>query len=89
MKIEQPSRQFRFDEDFLQALEKDPVSALKELGVEPTPEIVDAIRELDFGPLYRIAAAFPGALPSAEPTLGVRPIIGPEQLVEETGLIFP
>ena len=53
-----PTTQAEFDRSFVEALEKDPVTMLKKLGVEPTPEIVTAIRALDFAALSKVAEAF-------------------------------
>ena len=78
----EPVRQVRFDAQFLEALEKDPVCVLREYGIEPTPEMIDAIREIDFAPLYKLAAAFPVAR-SAEPTLEAR------EVIDEAALVFP
>jgi hypothetical protein len=93
-----PGRQgpfVRFDREFLQALEKDPAGVLKQYGIEATPDIIDAIREMDFGPLYKIAEAFPTAAPPERPAIGVRPLIGVEPAIgkekpeDQVGLIFP
>jgi len=77
-----PVQRARFDRGFLQALERDPAGVLKEYGIQPTPEMIDAIREMDFGPLYKLAETFVG--PSEPPTtLAARPEI------DEAGLVFP
>jgi len=95
--VARPGRQVpfvRFDREFLQALEEDPAGVLKQYGIEATPDIIDAIREMDFGPLYKIAEAFPAAA-AERPMIGVRPLIGAEPAIGQErpedlpALIFP
>jgi len=46
------------DDQFAQRLIDTPEAALREVGVEPTAEMVDALRGLDVAALKRLAAAF-------------------------------
>ena len=46
------------DNDFAQQLVADPEATLRSVGVEPSPEIVNALRNLDAEGLQRMAAAF-------------------------------
>ena len=80
-KPEGSATQFRFDTEFLDSLKKDPKSVMLDLGVEPTPEILDAINEMDFEPLYRLAEAFPKAVMEREPTIGAE--------AAEVSFVFP
>lgn len=72
----------RFDKDFLRELEEDPERVLKEYGIQPTPAMIDAIREMDFGPLYRLAETF--VKPSEPPTT-----LGARMETDEVALVFP
>lgn len=51
-------RQVTLDKRFLDDLKKDPASTLRGVGIEPTPEMVDAIRKLDFTALQTLTAEF-------------------------------
>ena len=53
-----PEKLVTFDREFVQALEQDPEKALKELGLEPTREAIDMLREMDFKSLYELADAY-------------------------------
>jgi hypothetical protein len=81
----------RFDRGFLEALEQDPATVLRAYGIEATPEILDAIQEMDFAQLYRVADAFAGAAPAkpiaGEIALGVEAPI--ERMKDEVALVFP
>jgi hypothetical protein len=57
-RYEMPEKQVTFDKEFVQALERDPEKVLKDLGLEPTPEVVAAIREINSESLYSLAQAF-------------------------------
>jgi hypothetical protein len=46
------------DQDFAAALAADPESALRANGVEPTPEMVAALKGLDPASIARLASAF-------------------------------
>ena len=46
------------DEQFAKTLVADPQSALKSAGIEPTAEILDALKGLDVGAVRRMASAF-------------------------------
>ena len=46
------------DEKFAQALVRDPEKALKEVGIEPTPEILEALKGVDAAAIQRLAQAF-------------------------------
>lgn len=53
------------DPEFAEALLADPERALADVGIEPTEEMVAALRDLDADSLRRVAAAFepqPGAI---------------------------
>lgn len=77
-----PVARARFDREFLESLEENPAETLRDHGIKPTPEMVDAIREMDFGPLYRLAAEFEKPL---EPMMTV----GARAELDEVGLVFP
>ena len=46
------------DESFVEALVKDPEAALREVGFEPTPEILEALKGVDVEAIKKLAAAF-------------------------------
>ncbi len=46
------------DKEFAQTLVENPEQALREAGVEPTPEMVDALKGLDVESVQNLAAAF-------------------------------
>jgi hypothetical protein len=46
------------DVTFCQALIKEPARVLKENGVDPTPEMLDALTGLDASAVQKLAAAF-------------------------------
>jgi anaerobic selenocysteine-containing dehydrogenase len=46
------------DEQFAQALVNDPEKALKEAGIQPTPEMLEALRGVDAAAIQRLAQAF-------------------------------
>ena len=46
------------DEQFIRALVDDPRTALLDVGIEPTPELLDALAGLDLESLQTLAAAF-------------------------------
>jgi hypothetical protein len=46
------------DRDFAAALAADPESSLRANGVEPTPEMIAALKGLDPASIGRLAAAF-------------------------------
>ena len=46
------------DEAFAAALVKDPEGTLREAGVEPTPEILEALKGVDVESIKKLAAAF-------------------------------
>jgi hypothetical protein len=46
------------DEKFAQALAADPEKALREAGVEPTPEMLDALKGIDAASIQKLAQAF-------------------------------
>ena len=46
------------DEAFVQALINNPEKALKEAGIEPTPEILEALKGVDAAKLKQLAQAF-------------------------------
>ncbi len=46
------------DESFVQALVDDPEGTLREAGIEPTDEILDALRDVDVDMVKNLAAAF-------------------------------
>lgn len=47
-----------FDPEFAKALESDPNEALRSIGIEPTDEIIGALRRIDTGAIKELAAAF-------------------------------
>lgn len=61
-KPEGSGEEFWFDAQFVESLEKDAESALRARGIEPTPELLLAVKGMDFASLYRIAEAFPRAI---------------------------
>ncbi|MBA3531104.1 MAG: Franean1_4349 family RiPP [Ardenticatenales bacterium] len=46
------------DKDFAQKLVDNPEEALREAGVEPTAEMVDALKGLDVDSIQNLASAF-------------------------------
>lgn len=46
------------DEKFAQALASDPAKALKDAGLQPTPEMLDALKGVDAAAIRRLAQAF-------------------------------
>ena len=46
------------DENFANTLAADPEKALRDAGVEPTPEILDALSDLDTEAIKKLAASF-------------------------------
>ncbi len=46
------------DESFAQKLVENPEAALQEAGLEPTPEIIEALQEVDLQSIQQLAAAF-------------------------------
>ena len=46
------------DEKFAQALVANPEKALKEAGIQPTPEMLDALKGVDAAAIRRLAQAF-------------------------------
>ncbi len=46
------------DEDFVAALAENPEAALLEAGLEPTPEILEALEGVDVEAIKRLASAF-------------------------------
>ncbi len=46
------------DQAFASALSANPEQTLREAGVTPTPEMLDAVKGLDAGAIQRLAAAF-------------------------------
>jgi hypothetical protein len=46
------------DEAFANTLLANPQSALRSVGVDPTPEILDALKDVDIQAVRRMAAAF-------------------------------
>ncbi len=46
------------DETFARSLVANPEKALKEAGVQPTPEMLDALRGLDVESVRKLAQAF-------------------------------
>ncbi|AFY47692.1 hypothetical protein Nos7524_1829 [Nostoc sp. PCC 7524] len=46
------------DESFAQRLVENPEAALQEAGLEPTPEIVEALQGVDLQAIQQLAAAF-------------------------------
>ena len=46
------------DEKFAQALVDDPEKALREAGIEPTPEILEALKGVDAVAIRKLAQAF-------------------------------
>ncbi len=46
------------DEAFAQALVENPDKALREAGIEPTAEMLDALRGVDAAAIKRLAKAF-------------------------------
>jgi hypothetical protein len=53
------------DRDFATALVADPDAALRANGVEPTPEMVSAIKGLDPAAVQRLASAVHGSAAAA------------------------
>ena len=47
-----------FDPEFAQALMQDPAQALESIGIEPTPELLDALENVDVSSLMAVAEAF-------------------------------
>jgi hypothetical protein len=48
------------DPAFARALSENPEQTLRDAGVEPTPEMVDALKGLDPAQLQKLATAFGG-----------------------------
>ena len=46
------------DEGFAEALVKDPEATLRKAGIEPTPEILEALKGVDVEAIKQLAAAF-------------------------------
>ena len=46
-----------FDPAFTRLLKSDPAAALRDIGIEPTPERLDAIKKVDIDAIARAAAA--------------------------------
>ena len=46
------------DDAFVQALSNDPQGTLKSIGIEATPEMIDAMRGVDGDSLKKLAASF-------------------------------
>lgn len=46
------------DEKFAKALADDPEKALREAGVEPTPEMLEALKGIDAASIQKLAQAF-------------------------------
>lgn len=46
------------DTAFCDALVRDPAGALRAKGIEPTPEIVDALKSIDGAGLRKLVSAF-------------------------------
>lgn len=47
-----------FDPAFVEALLEDPTQALESIGIEPTPELLDAIEKVDVDSIMAVAEAF-------------------------------
>ncbi len=48
------------DDAFVQSLASDPAQALKDAGIEPTPEIMDALKGVDVDSIRNLATSFKG-----------------------------
>ncbi len=46
------------DEQFAQALASNPEKALKDSGIQPTPEMLEALKGVDAAAIQRLARAF-------------------------------
>ena len=46
------------DPAFVKSLVENPTSALQSIGIEPTPEILEALKGIDAASLQKLAAAF-------------------------------
>ncbi|MCF2151397.1 Os1348 family NHLP clan protein [Desmonostoc muscorum LEGE 12446] len=46
------------DESFAQRLVESPEATLREVGVEPTPEVLEALQGVDIQAMQQLAAAF-------------------------------
>lgn len=46
-----------FDPEFARLMQTDPAAALKDLGIDPTPARLDAIKQVDIESITRAAAA--------------------------------
>jgi hypothetical protein len=46
-----------FDPAFAQLLKSDPATALRNIGIEPTPERLDAIKKVDIDAIAKAATA--------------------------------
>lgn len=46
-----------FDPEFARLMQTDPAAALKDLGIDPTPARLDAIKQVDIESIARAAAA--------------------------------
>lgn len=47
-----------FNPKFIEELKKNPEQALKDVGIDPTPEILDAINKVDLDSVKDVAEAF-------------------------------
>ncbi|MCU0754668.1 MAG: Os1348 family NHLP clan protein [Xanthomonadales bacterium] len=46
------------DNDFCDALVRDPEATLRARGIEPTPEVIDALKAVDSDSLRKMVSAF-------------------------------
>jgi hypothetical protein len=46
-----------FDPAFARRLEEDPASALRHIGIEPTDEVLGALKQIDFDSIKQLAGA--------------------------------
>jgi hypothetical protein len=46
-----------FDPEFARRMETDPAAALKDLGIDPTPARLDALKQVDLESITKAAAA--------------------------------
>jgi len=54
--------------EFIQKLKDDPEAAIREVGVEPTAEMLDALKKLDVEALIKFVGAFPEPPPTIHTT---------------------
>ncbi len=47
-----------FDPAFAQELLQDPARALESIGIEPTPELIEALQKVDVDSIVEVAQAF-------------------------------